>query len=79
MKYAFIFACDFRLEDAWNDTSRWYKADDACSTNFFPGVSNCPYALCRTGDTDGSDEYQAYELGGIAYDGEGIVYYEHLR
>ena len=81
MKYAFLDECDLKLDDAWNDTRRYYKEEGACSNFFYQGSSNCPLPLCREGDKPGNEQYPATEYGDVVFDDNGNVdteYYDCL-
>eukprot|EP00486_Rosalina_sp_Unknown_P004492 CAMPEP_0201576916 /NCGR_PEP_ID=MMETSP0190_2-20130828/23009_1 /ASSEMBLY_ACC=CAM_ASM_000263 /TAXON_ID=37353 /ORGANISM="Rosalina sp." /LENGTH=528 /DNA_ID=CAMNT_0048008351 /DNA_START=313 /DNA_END=1896 /DNA_ORIENTATION=+ len=70
MKDSFLSLCSFRLQDAWDDTTRWYKEDDACVNSFTRGSGNCPYALCpstRDPDNEDDDDYHAVEYAGVVW------------
>ena len=78
MKYAFLEQCGRWLQDAWDDTSRYYKADDACSSFFGAGSHNCPTPLCRVGDKPGDDSYSSTRFAYAAYVSDGDLDYDEV-
>eukprot|EP00486_Rosalina_sp_Unknown_P000481 CAMPEP_0201565880 /NCGR_PEP_ID=MMETSP0190_2-20130828/5300_1 /ASSEMBLY_ACC=CAM_ASM_000263 /TAXON_ID=37353 /ORGANISM="Rosalina sp." /LENGTH=606 /DNA_ID=CAMNT_0047983877 /DNA_START=42 /DNA_END=1859 /DNA_ORIENTATION=- len=76
MKYSFLDSCAFRLYDAWDDTSRYWKANNSCRFSFTSGNNNCPYGLCADGVKPGDDAYRAIEYSGRDYNDDFTAQFE---